>query len=249
MSTGRALGTILSVVCFLLLGESSHSSPPSRAFSPTLIRHSEELVARSVVRIERQTTYRVGADKRRMINHGTGVIIGREHVNGRQEYLVLSNEHVANNYHVAGESTLYIVVGANVYDPIPLKTLAVDSRRDQALLRTVGCNETFAVPDYVIGSPQEDITLDTVFTEGYGNGTFGILEGKVLSTDYKDWGMRCYKIGIRVGGGQSGAPLVVMGTDKRLYLAALIFCGNERYSAATPLYPGKGVLHELSPRR
>ncbi len=102
------------------------------------------------------------------------------------------------------------------------------------------------MPEYVIGPPPEDVKRDIAFTEGYGNGEFTTLEGQILSTSSKAWGMQCYKINIRVGGGQSGAPLVVIGSDKKLYLSALIFCGDEHYTAATPLYPGKGILHQIS---
>ena len=183
-----------------------------------------------------------------MINHGTGVIIGEQSVNNHHEYLVLSNEHVAKNHHISGKriSILYIVAGDGVQAPIRLETLAVDAKRDQALLRTVRCVERFTVPDYVIGSPPENIKRDIAFTEGYGNGSFATLEGKILSTSSEDWGLKCFKFEVPVGAGQSGAPLVVIGVDKRLYLTALIFCGNERYTEATPLYPGKGVLQQLT---
>ena len=235
------MSTLLSVLLILCAG------PANLALSRAMVlRHMEGLVARSVVRIERVTSYRVGPDINRMINHGTGVVIGEQRVNGHREYLVLSNEHVARNNHVPGESVLHIVNGDATHESILLETLAVDSKRDQALLRTVGCNEAFTVPEYVIGPPPEDIKRDSVFTEGYGGGRFAIIEGEILSTEFEDWGLRCYKVGVAVRGGQSGAPLVVIGADKKLYLAALIFCGDEHFTAATPLYPGKGVLRRIT---
>jgi hypothetical protein len=212
---------------------------------PNLLQQSEDAVARSIVRIERQTMYRLGDTPRRVINHGTGVVIATERVNGHPEYLVLSNEHIARNGHVLGTSTLYIIGGRNVSKPIRLEVLAVDRQRDQALLRTVGCEERFVLPDYVIGPPPEDVKLDNAFTAGYGDGIFSIREGGIASTSHTDWGLPCYEIDFSVGAGQSGAPLVVIGADRKLYLPALIFCGDDHHTAATPLFAGKGVLRRL----
>jgi hypothetical protein len=219
------------------------------AASTGVLNQSEALVAGSVVRIERRTTYYTGSTKRYMINHGTGVIIAEQYVNNHREYLLLSNEHVAQNHHVSGDSTstLYIVQGKGVlHAPILLETLAADSKRDQALLRTVQCEESFIVPDYLIGSPPGDVRRSVAFTEGYGNGKFATLEGEILSPNAQDWGLRCYRIDVSVGAGQSGAPLVLIGTDKRLYLTGLVFCGNDRYTEATPLHAGKGILRQFA---
>lgn len=225
---------------------SAASVPPRPTAVPQdVLRQCEQVVARSIVRIERRTSYQSGAKLQQMLNHGTGVIVGKEMVNGHREYLILSNEHVAHNDHVAGRSTLFIVAGDGVRTPILLETLYTDSRRDQALLRTVRCETSFEVPQYVLGPPPEDVRRDLTFTEGYGNGKFNILTGDILSTQSTDWGIRCYTFDVAVGPGQSGAPLVVIGGDKQLYLPALVFCGTDQFTDATPLYPGKGVLHEF----
>jgi len=216
-----------------------------RAVAPGTLRQTEELVARSVVRINRRTVYRVRGQVRQALNFGTGVIVGEERIDGHREYLILSNEHVARNERVAGENTLSIAGGFGVKAPIALETLEIDARRDQALLRTVHCDASFTVPDYVIGLPEGDAKEAVAFTEGYGNGRFNTLVGDIVSTRSKYWGLRCYRFDKPVGGGQSGAPLVVIGADRKLYLAALIFCGDDEYTGATPLQPGKGVLREL----
>lgn len=49
----------------------------------------------------------------------------------------------------------------------------------------------------------------------------------------------CYRFDVPVGGGQSGAPLMVIGADNWLYLPSLVFCGNDCHTDATPLYQGK----------
>ncbi len=231
---------------WLLIGAAAlaHANPAA-SVAQSVLRQSEALVEKSVVRIERRTAYRNGAAMARMINHGTGVIVGRERLGGRTEYLLLSNEHVAHNEHVRGTSELFIVAGEGVRAPIRLETVAIDYRRDQALLRTIDCPETFTVPDYAIGPPPGDIRRDAAFTEGYGGGEFSILAGDILSTNAEEWGIRCYRFDVPVAGGQSGAPLVVLGPDQKLYLPGLVFCGDDRHSEATPLEPDKGVLKEL----
>jgi S1-C subfamily serine protease len=181
-----------------------------------------------------------------MINHGTGIIIGEQRIDGRCEYILLTNAHVANNYHVNGESTLSIVEGDGVRAPIRLVTLAVDHKRDQALLRTDGCGEKLTIAELVIGPPPGGSQGDRAFTEGYGNGTFNAIECAIVSTRSKSWGLRCYRIDVSVGAGQSGAPLIIIGEDKRLYLPALVFCGDEHSTEATPLYPGRGVLRQFA---
>ena len=236
-----------SLLCAALaLGSASAGPSSTRSPAAGSLRDTEALVARSIVRINRQTSYRAGKKLLHMANFGTGVIIGVQTVGGRREYLILSNEHVARNNHVAGQSTLTIAAGYGVKTPIALETIAVDYHRDQALLRTVGCTTTFAVPHYVIGPPREDARADTAFTEGYGNGRFNTLAGDILSTRAVDWGVRSYRIDVPVGAGQSGAPLVVIGADRRLYLPALIFCGTDRYTDATPLHAGEGVLQRVA---
>ncbi len=219
---------------------------PVSATPPAILRQDEELVARSVVEVERRTRYRAGAIAREMVNFGTAVVIGEQTVDGRREYLLLSNEHVAHNHHVRGRSTLYIVQGSGVRSPIRVEALAVDARRDQALLRTAGCDVAFPVPRFVIGPPPEDVKRDTSFTVGYGNGRFSTLAGDILSTTHEDWGLDCYELDRPVGGGQSGAPLVVIGTDRRLYLPALVFCGTSGYTDATPLDWRRGVLRKIA---
>lgn len=157
------------------------------------MRKNEALVEKSVVRIERRTAYHNGAGIARMINDGTGVIVAGERVGGRTEYLLLSNEHVAHNEHVHGTIELFIVAGEDVRAPIRLETLTVDYRRDQALLRTIDCSETFTVPDYAIRPPPPgDIRRCAAFTEGYGGGEFSILAGDILSTNAEEWSIRCY---------------------------------------------------------
>jgi len=240
LTTGWRRLVWISMACCPLL-----AAPPSSKVSANALRESESLVARSIVRINRQTSYRAGLKQMHVNNFGTGVIIGEQEVNGHREYLILSNEHVAKNNHVSGRNTLSIAAGYGVKTPIPLQTLSVDDHRDQALLRTVGCDTSFTVPHYIIGPPKGDATQDTAFTEGYGNGRFNMLVGDILSTRSQDWGLRCYRLDIRVGAGQSGAPLVVIGVDRRLYLPALIFCGNDQFTDATPLHSGEGVLRML----
>jgi len=238
--------TIFTLLLCLYTAEAASTARSAIRPAPDpILRESEALVARSVVRIERQTTYAGGGRTQRMINHGTGVIIGEQQVHGHREYLLLSNEHVARNYHVNGDSTLFIVAGDGVRAPIPLEAVATDERRDQALLRTVGCEQRFVVPDFVIGPPPEGSERDSAFTEGYGGGEFRTLRCGIVSTKARSWGLRCYRIDVAVGGGQSGAPLVVIGADQRLYLPALVFSGNDQFTAATPLHPGKGVLQHL----
>jgi len=240
-----------SLCTFLLLGVPGALHPaaslsPQSSVREITLQKSEAFVAESIVRILRDTTYGSGPGIRHMINHGTGVIIGEQHIHNNTEYLVLSNEHVANNEHVRGKSTLSIVEGEGVSAPIRLEALAIDYKRDQALLRTVRCPDRFTVLRYVIGVPPGNITQDTAFTEGYGNGKFSVHVGDILSTHARAWGIRCYRFDIAVGGGQSGAPLVVIGADRRLYLPGLVFCGNDLHTEVTPLYPGKGVLQQFA---
>jgi hypothetical protein len=172
------------------------------------------------------------------------VIVGRQQVNGRWEYLLLTNEHVAHNYHIEGESKLRIIEGNGVHAPIRLAVIAFDEKWDQALLRTIASNVAFSVPDYVIGPPPKGEFPAIAFTEGYGDGKFSTRECDIVSTRTKRWGIRSYEIDVRVGGGQSGSPLVIVGRDSRLYLPALVFCGNEHHTEATPLFPRTGVLQD-----
>lgn len=229
----------------LFCGPLCHAAPVPRE----LLQQCEQEVARSIIRIERQTSYHAGAKLQRAVNHGTGVIIGAETVRGHREYLILSNEHVAHNDHIAGRNLLFIVAGDGVRSPIALETLFTDAYRDQALLRTVRCDVAFAVPRYIIGAPRGDVKRDAAFTEGWGNGKFNVVTEDILSTTAEDWGIRCYHLDAPVGPGQSGAPLVVVGADRRLYLPALIFCGTGQFTDATPLYPGEGVLRAFTASR
>jgi hypothetical protein len=221
------------------------------AGSPGLLAQQEARVAHSVVKIRRRTTFYAAGREQHAINYGTGVIIGEERINGKREYILLSNEHVAHNHHVPGGgiSTLDIIAGEGVHAPIRLELLSDDSKRDQALLRTIGCDVRFTFPEYAIGVRPERATLVGAFAEGYGGGKFGITEAKVISTEAEDWGIRCYRINASVGGGESGSPLIELGTDQRLYLVALVFCGTERYTDATPLDRRKGIFQRRSLNR
>ena len=221
------------------------ASPPSTPPGPgELLKQSEALVARSVVRIERRTYYRDRRGEHCMVNHGTGVMIGTQAVGKRREYLVLSDEHVADNSHVKGKTALRIVAADGNSTSILLEILWVDRKRDQALLRTVLCEQEFRLPQYVVGAPG-NLKRDMAFTEGYGNGRFAIVESKILSTDAESWGLRCYTLGAPVGAGQSGGPMVAIGADRHLYLVALVFCGDDRFTQGTPLSMDTGILRHL----
>mgnify|MGYP006204872629 CR=1 FL=1 len=126
--------------------------------------------------------------------HGSGIIIGRTEAEGRTEYLVLTNHHVADpsNYVVQDGRFLrenrnntravpivpeetYLTVsddGADSADDIPLVEVSRDVRGDMTLLRTVGADRELPVFNGQIGFAPGDV-----------------LEGmKVITTGFADLG-------------------------------------------------------------
>jgi hypothetical protein len=165
---------------------------------------------------------------------GTGVVVGETWVDGRLEYLILTNHHVADasNYVLEQDGVLWVnptntlavpSVHEESYlmrdpaeyrsdDAIELVELVRQVRGDMTLMRTVGANREMTVFRGPIGYSRGGVAVgDHIVTSGYPFGRNKVIAGgSVLAIDYPhDLGLdhEDIVISMPVQPGQSGGPV------------------------------------------
>jgi S1-C subfamily serine protease len=242
-----ALAALILVAAHLALPGSTFSQIPE-AVDPLepAIRREYDAISASIVRLRTVASVELtlpdpasglrSVVKRPLSVHGSGVIIGQTNVDGRTEYLVLTNHHVADpsNYVVQDgrflrenrnntravplmpEETFLAVSenGDDSPDDIPLIEIARDVRGDMTLLRTVGAPHELAQFTGPIGfEPGEVAAGMQVITSGYPNGGRRVTDsGEIMDV------ARRHELGephddfvlsLPVEHGQSGSPVFV----------------------------------------
>ncbi len=169
------------------------------------------------------------------VSYGTGVVIGTDCVEGNNEYLILTNNHVLipdyfkrfrarreNGAMAVFDSIvenrfLNIVENSNDYriNPQPLEIVARAPDSDAAILRTVGAKGQFEVFPFGIGLNGDKIKPGLpIITAGFPGGDKKIItDGKLISIEEIDISLTPYPnlhyLGdIRIDPGQSGSPVV-----------------------------------------
>lgn len=211
-----------------------------------MIRRAYEAVSETVVRLRTEASVELtipdpgsglrSVVKRPLSVHGSGVVIGQTEVDGRIEYLVLTNHHVADpsNYVVQEgrflrenrnntravptmpEETFLTMSadGEDSPDDIPLIEVARDVRGDMTLLRTVGATRHLPTFDGRIGFAPGEVAEGTqVITTGYPNGGHRLTDsGEIMEVDRRhDLGPPHddFVLSLPVEHGQSGSPVFV----------------------------------------
>jgi S1-C subfamily serine protease len=212
---------------------------------PSVQRQYDEVI-RSVVRLRTVASVELtlpdpssglrSVVKRPLTVHGSGVVIGRTEVDGRTEYLVLTNHHVADpsNYVVQEGRFLrenrnntravprvpeetYLTLsedGEDSPDDIRLVEVSRDVRGDMTLMRTVGAPADMPLFTGRIGFRADEVATGMqVITSGYPNGGRLITDsGEIMDLD------RRHELGpihddfvlsLPVEHGQSGSPVFV----------------------------------------
>lgn len=202
-------------------------------------------VTRSIVRLHTVAQVERPADRahRRdggklrfpLTGQGLGIVIDAVYQNGRREYVILTNNHVAdlNPYleeltaqlrrkHVKAptmsvvEAKTYVVrgVGEEASDRIRTVLVARDARGDMALLRTVGAERDLAVFPYDIGVPAAGLETQTPVVAGVlRDGTWSSLTwGRITGVRYHTLGLphTDYTVSLPLRNGQSGNPVFVV---------------------------------------
>lgn len=210
------------------------------------IRRAYEAVSASVVRLRTVASVELTVPdprsglrsvvKRPLSVHGSGVVIGQVDVEGRTEYLILTNHHVADpsNYVVQEgrflrenrnntravplvpeESFLTLSEdGEDSPDDVPLIEIARDVRGDMTLLRTVGATGELIVFNGRIGFEPDEVAKGMqVITTGYPNGGRRMTDsGEIMEVDRRhDLGPPHddFILSLPVEHGQSGSPVFV----------------------------------------
>ncbi len=211
-----------------------------------VIRRAYEAVNASVVRLRTVASVELtlpdpssglrSVVKRPLAVHGSGVVIGTVEVDGRTEYLVLTNHHVADpsNYVVQDgrflrenrnntravplvpEETFLTLSedGEDSPDDIPMIEVARDVRGDMTLLRTVGATRALTPFTGQIGfQPGELAEGMQVITSGFPNGGRLMTDsGEIMDVDRRhDLGPPHddFVLSLPVEHGQSGSPVFV----------------------------------------
>lgn len=243
---GASIAVILTALNLALAGSAlPQSFQPADPLEPA-IRNAYEAITASVVRLRTVASVELTVPdpssglrsvvKRPLSVHGSGVVIGRTEVDGRTEYLVLTNHHVADpsNYVVQEgrflrenrnntravplmpeESFLTLSEdGEDSPDDIPLIEISRDVRGDMTLMRTVGATRELQPYTGRIGfEPGEVAEGMQVITTGYPNGGRRMTDsGEIMEVD------RRHELGpphddfvlsVPVEHGQSGSPVFV----------------------------------------
>lgn len=170
--------------------------------------------------------------------HGTGIVIDSIRENGRTEYIILTNHHVAdpsNYYEIDGPWFLrerkdnhrssplrreasYIVDGSDdeyQADDILLVEIGRDAASDAALLKTVGAQRPLTVFRGVIGFEDGTLAPGTpVMTVGFPIGARRIIgRGELTAIDYyHELGIphHDYAVDLPLRPGQSGSPVFAL---------------------------------------
>ena len=166
--------------------------------------------------------------------HGTGTVIGTERVDGRDEYLVLTNNHVAwrpyfesrvdehgvLNYRMRAVSESDLSIVSDRYDDrrgaTRLEIVARDVDSDAALLRTVNAPKLNILP-YRLGvdNPGSIVPGATIYTAGFPLAENHIFSpGALLSVDAVDTHLTQYPnthflATLPTDPGQSGSPVLM----------------------------------------
>lgn len=224
--------------------------PQRKAFErplPREVMRQYEAVSASVVRLRTVADMRLDvtgpeAGLRSEVNrpleiHGSGLIVGQVEVDGRTEYLVLTNHHVADpsNYvvqegsklrenrrntraePVAQEETFLTRSrdGASSPDDIPLIEVARDPRGDMTLMRTIGAPAGLPQFEGEIGYRAGELHAGgKVVTSGFPHGGRKVTDtGTILDTDRRhDLGQPHddFVLSLAVEHGQSGSPVFLV---------------------------------------
>lgn len=221
------------------------SAQPADPLEPA-IRRAYEAVSASVVRLRTVASVELtlpdpgsglrSVVKRPLAVHGSGVVIGTAEVDGRTEYLVLTNHHVADptNYvvqegrflrenrnntravPVMPEETFLTLSedGEDSPDDIPMIEIARDVRGDMALLRTVGADrELIAFPGRIGFLPGEAVEGMQVITTGFPSGGHRMTDsGEIMDVSRRhELGPTHddFVLSLPVEHGQSGSPVFV----------------------------------------
>ena len=211
-----------------------------------VVRRAYEAVTESVVRLRTVASVELtlpdpasglrSVVKRPLAVHGSGVVIGAVEVDGRTEYLILTNHHVADpsNYVVQEgrflrenrnntravplmpEETFLALSedGEDSPDDIPMIEVARDVRGDMTLLRTVGATRVLTPFTGRIGfDPGEVAEGMQVITTGFPNGGRRMTDsGEIMDVDRRhDLGPSHddFVLSLPVEHGQSGSPVFV----------------------------------------
>lgn len=243
---GAAAGLLVTVAQLALVGAApSQGIDPLDPLDPT-ISGAYEAVSASVVRLRTVADVELtlpdpesglrSVVKRPLAVHGSGVVIGTVEVDGRTEYLVLTNHHVADptNYVVqegrflrenrkntravpeTPEETFLTLSedGEDSEDDIRMIELARDVRGDMTLMRTVGADRELVPFTGRIGFlPGEVATGMQVITTGYPNGGRRMTDsGEIMEVGRRhDLGPTHddFVLSLPVEHGQSGSPVFV----------------------------------------
>jgi hypothetical protein len=203
-----------------------------------LILSEFETIAESVIRI--RTVANLGLDgtqpatERPYTVDGTGVVVGALQVDGRTEYLILTNHHVADASVYVLQEGGYLRMNPNNTMAIPsvpeesyLMMAATDSvsdadvaliemvRRvsgDMTLMRTVGANRELTVFEGVIGYEEGLVQPgDQIVIGGYPWGREKLIAvGEIVEVDFPHaLGVphEDFVLSTRVVPGQSGGPI------------------------------------------
>ncbi|MQA91648.1 MAG: hypothetical protein GEU90_15725 [Gemmatimonas sp.] len=171
---------------------------------------------------------------------GSGVVIGRIEVDGRAEYLILTNHHVADASNYVLEDGGYLRVNpANTLEvpSVPEVSYVIEQpgdsigerdpalvemvrrvRGDMTLMRTSGVTRELAVFEGQIGYREGEIEAGApIVTSGYPWGGEQIIAaGTILETEYKhSLGLPHYDfvVDLPVKPGQSGGPIFLVEGD------------------------------------
>ncbi len=174
--------------------------------------------------------------------HGTGVVSDSVPEGGHTEYIILTNDHVANpslyfdvhsrfltaSKEIATsrpkdvEEASYIVDSSNDDDPsddVALRVIARNPEGDAALLETVGATRPLTVFHGKIGFPTSGVTSGAlVITSGFPFGDrLNTAFGHILDTHYQhELGIPHvdYSIDTPLEPGQSGSPVFLVTETK-----------------------------------
>ena len=170
--------------------------------------------------------------------HGTGIVIDSIRENGRTEYIILTNHHVAdpsNYFEIDGrflrerkdnhrnapllrEASYLVDTSEDDYeaDDILLVEIGRNAAGDAALLKTVGAHRPLAVFAGVIGFEDGDLAAGTpVMTAGFPIGWHRVTgRGQLTTVDYyHELGIphHDFAVDLPLRPGQSGSPVFAVG--------------------------------------
>lgn len=242
----KGIAVAIAAVHLALGVPATPQSPGPGDPAQSSVQRAYEAVKSSVVRLRTEASVELtltdatsglrSVVKRPLAVNGTGVVIGETMVDGRREYLVLTNHHVADpsNYVVQEgrflkenrhntravpefpEETFltFSTDGGSGADDIRLIEVSRDVRGDMTLMRTVGVDRPLTVFEGSIGFEAGSVHPGMpILTTGYPNGGARIDDtGTIVEVD------RVHELGtphedfvlsVPVEHGQSGSPVFV----------------------------------------